>query len=344
MSWPKNRLIRNLSLLLWMSELMIPQGIEAAILGTIYPQANDIQDIFVHILCVDTASDRDCCSGARRAFEDLSLALEDECEKEVSLVPMQDQGNQRTMHSLSIQPKHVNATGWINPKEEVLHSNSRSFLWDDKESNMVLQDWPLKQIITHQLGEQSSSKQTVTVCIESSLSGSGMHREIHYKLHANRELKSLDVLIHLPADVFVNKEDAFAHNHYRQLIEIITTDAIDLEEPTFASPPHALVLRLGDTRQDASFSLKLHLRYPEPLVTGDFRRVVLPPALGIFATVEVDEEVAIIADNSCAHPIVIWTASGHVNDSWLVLVATVAFALGGAAVMLSDLSKVTVWI
>lgn len=336
-----SRLIRSSTMLLLLSVLKL-QGIQAAVFGTIFSQPNNIQDFFVHIICFDTLSNHDCCAGASRALATLSLVQELECEKHVSLIPTQDH---RTIHSLSFSSKQVNTTGWISPNEEILHNSSFSFLWDNEESNMILQNVPLKQVMAHLSTEtRSDNSQTVALCIESSLSGSGMHREINYKVHSNRDLKALNVLIHLPADVFVNKEDAFAHGFNTQLIEILTTDTIDLEEPTFASPPHALVLRLGDTRQDASFSLKLHLRYPIPLVTGDFRRILLTPALSIFATVEGDEPVTVLADDSCAQLIQIWTASGHVDDSWFVLVATVGFALVGAAVMLSDLSKVTQWI
>ena len=334
-----NRVTRSFTILLSLVVLNV-HTTEGGILGTIYSQPNNPGDFFVHILCLDVTSKHDCCVGARRAFENMSLAIEVECEEHGSLIPMQ----QRTIHSLAFSSKQVNNTGRKPPKEEILHSSSSSFLWDDKDSNMILQNKPLKDVMTHLSAETGSNSQNPPVCIDSSLSGSGMHREMNYKVHAHRVLKSLDVLIHLPADVFVNKEDSFAHSVNTEMIEMLTTEVIDLEEPTFASPPHALVLRLGETRHYSSFSLKLHLRYPIPLESGDFRRIMLPPALAISATGEAGEEVTVLVDNSCAQPIEVWTACGHVNDSWLVLVATVGFALVGAAIMLSDLSKVIVWI
>ncbi len=342
MKWRTNRLFGGFAWIIFLSELMIAfQGMEAAISGTIYPQPNDLQDFLAHILCFDTVSTHDCCLGARRALGHLSLAMKEDCEKHISLVHTHDN---RSIHSLSFQSIDFIAIGWMAPQEEVIWSSPFSFLWDDKESNMILHGLLLKEVMPHLPTLPHNTNQTITACIEQSLSGSGMHREINYKLHTNRDLKSLDILVHLPADVFINREDAVVNKLHTQLIDIVTTKPIDLEEPTFVSLAHAVVLRLGDTRQDASFSLKLHLRYPQPLKTGDYRRIVLPSSLGVFATVGSDEQVAVVADNSCAQPIVIWTACGHADDSWWALVATVGFALAGAAVMLSDLSKVGAWI
>ncbi|GAX17537.1 hypothetical protein FisN_18Lu188 [Fistulifera solaris] len=337
-----NRLLGDFAWIICVSELMFAfQGMEAAIVGNIYPQPNDAQDFLAHILCFDIISNQDCCWGARRALGHLSLAMKEDCENHLSLVHTDDN---RLLHSLSFSLKNVITAGWMTPKEEMIWSSPFSFLWDDKESNMMLHDLPLKEVMPQLPNSINHNNQTVTVCIEQSLSGSGMHREINYKLHADRDLKSLDILVHLPADVFINREDAVAKTLHTQLIDIVTTDSIDLEEPTFVSPAHAVVLRFGDTRLDASFSLKLHLRYPQPLEDGDFRRIVLPPSLGVFATVGSDEPVAIVADSSCAQPIMIWTACGYAVDSLWVLVATMGFALAGAAVMLSDLSKVATWI
>jgi hypothetical protein len=337
-----SQLLGDFAWLLFVSELMFTfQRMEAAIVGNIYRRPNDDQDFLVHILCFDIVSNRDCCLDARRALEHLSLPIKENCEEHISLV--HTDGN-RLIYSLSFPSKDFITAGWMTPKEEMTWSSAVSFLWDDKESSMTLQDLPLKEVMPQLPSLFNHNNQTVTVCIEQSLSGSGMHREINYKLHADRDLKSLDILVHLPADVFINREDAVANNLHTQLVDIVTTTPIDLEEPTFVSPAHAVILQLGYTRKDASFSLKLHLRYPQPLETGDFRRIVLPPSLGGFATVVSDEQVSVVADNSCAQPIVIRSACGHADDSWWVLVATVGFALAGAAVMLSDLSKVAAWI
>jgi hypothetical protein len=229
----------------------------------------------------------------------------------------------------------------------------------------------------------------VETSLRSTLSeAGGMHRDFHHvlqlgniptecqRIHTETNESctfSVWILLYLPADVFINTEDAFSSNHPNIDFQIYTadhgTELIDQEEPAFASPWHVVLVHLRgplvvlDTRQMHSTATAmvviewdtfLHIRYPSPVVNRDFARMhVLAPQLvngGFLQSTDTTTNTTrwkmMMAPNSNdLDPAVLstWAAVGREEDyPWIVGLTMVA-ATFGAAVMLRDISRVAVW-
>jgi PIG-X / PBN1 len=217
--------------------------------------------------------------------------------------------------------------------------------------------------------------------LHSTLSDSGgMHRLLHVVItsHIPPRAKSsfeetgsweLDLysLLYLPSGVFVNVHDAFDHPNDARTnlrVQLITVKGatIDEEQPEFASPSHAVLVRIQATVDAAesrpmdakqhtmAFNIKLHLRYPPTISTaGDStsRLVVLSPYLvsgTLRRTTNVEETYRWTPpkeDFPRLH--VAWVSAGKQSDAGVVMVVTLLVLLGGTLGMLGGISKIVAW-
>jgi len=98
---------------------------------------------------------------------------------------------------------------------------------------------------------------------------------------------SLYMVIHLPADLFVNVEDIFRLDSEAVNVSLVPSPVIiDQEEPVFISPrPHALLVHIklrAETSMAFNIVTQLHVRYPLTFAEGTnagkmLRRMIVPP-------------------------------------------------------------------
>ena len=195
----------------------------------------------------------------------------------------------------------------------------------------------------------------------------------------------LYMLVHLPADFFMDMEDTFKPGSIvgetPELIELVTlhnTTIIDIEEPAFASPSHAVLIRLTKMNLQAndeflSFAIKIHLRYPKPVEDHDdegaFRKVMLPAPMLVAGCMEWHQTSNrndtkqhptttttttvtnfqlspwsttkfIISGQQHTPMLVTWVAAGHARDLLPVLCITLVVAVTGAVIMMRDILRV----
>ena len=191
----------------------------------------------------------------------------------------------------------------------------------------------------------------------------GMHRKFRQKTLVQlpqtspTATASLDVLILLPPDMFINIEEAVEVSstlatstpilrHF--ILDIPPHRVIDQEEPTFASPAHGVLLRLEFPATSSAivtleWELLLHLRYPAPLKRADFVLIAILPLVPWSLTVAepngtVLTHVAFPLAAPSATPHYTWVAAGRQEYLLFVVVLTSLAALVGSAVMLRTLT------
>jgi hypothetical protein len=183
----------------------------------------------------------------------------------------------------------------------------------------------------------------------------GMHRQIHHRIFATTNTTTtIFVLIYIPSDLFVNTEDLL---EVHPLNNSLTADVhfllagpdcvIDQEEPEFVSPPHALLLKItlpaSPGEQQIAFSIKIHVRYPQPSIHR-FRSVVVPPPILLLVRDE-DSEIGHSIHPLPVHgyPQEMWISTGNSQHLYFVAVSSVVASLVGAILMFRDIARVSSW-
>jgi hypothetical protein len=182
------------------------------------------------------------------------------------------------------------------------------------------------------------------------------------------------ILLHLPSDVFVNVQDAFEvpledKLNLRTSLVTVKGALIDEEQPEFASPSHAVLLRVqadvplgenGLSRQKSlAFTTKIHLRYPSPTSGGDsFSRIVMLAPTIVSGTIRRSEATGSVlyqwksptSDTKSMHRfapppplLVTWMSAGHCEDLPWVTVVTLLVAVLGSIVMWREISRIADW-
>jgi hypothetical protein len=214
----------------------------------------------------------------------------------------------------------------------------------------------------------------------------GMHRDLHNTLHFYTERSlpvptntkyhgSLDMLLHLPSDLYINVEDCFhwkddPQNKFQiKAISAVKPSLIDQEEPAFVSPVHVLQIQIQFSvlfsptfafiseeqqqhdsvlhRGSLEFVTQLHARYPKPLSSQEghnFLLVLIPPP--IMTSRNIHSQMVVLDWMPLRDEpewLQWWVAPGHQSDFPYVLGITVAVAVIGAMWMLRDLSLISVW-
>jgi len=250
-----------------------------------------------------------------------------------------------------------------------LSTPSDRFLWDDRENRRISKghafiqrfDWLLLD------DEDINNKHSFdgSVRIQSVLSNAGgMHRDLRHQLTFDNQIKrdthtqpsaiSMIMMLHIPADLFVNVEDLFRVETDGLVVQLVPMkEVVDQEEPVFVSPPHGLLVEVtvehSATLDLATFEFvtKLHVRYPLPFSNQEkgstFRLAILPPPLLLSATRNDTNAPIRIFGNNEQPPLLLWVAAGHQDDYPLMLGITLLVALGGAILMLRDISRVAEW-
>jgi hypothetical protein len=224
------------------------------------------------------------------------------------------------------------------------------------------------------------------VHLETKLSPSGgMHRDLHHTLwfydqpmnplSANLTYYgSVDIVWHLPSDLFINIENCFRWTNRPQNafqienISTVTSTLIDQEEPAFVSPSHLLRIRiefsvLCSTMSPArsiaercrahpgslEFTTQIHARYPKPVsareVQNSFQLLWIPPPILIsgIETNRVQMDLLSMPWREEVEWLQWWVAPGHQRHFFYVLGATIAAAVLGAMWMWLALSQISVW-
>lgn len=255
------------------------------------------------------------------------------------------------------------SVSWFPSILPIVHAESERFVWDNLARRYLIRDeysvirkwqWFYDDINTSDNREVSS----VRVYLESELSDrGGMHRDLMHRITVEElgEISSLSMImaLHIPADVFVNVDDLFRVEIHGVTVRLVTLDVvIDQEEPAFASIPHGLLVEVNiDTTAPRIFEFitKIHIRYPMPLASFEansaYRLVTIPPPflLSALHTSKHARTSIQIHGNSKQLPLQLWVAAGYQDDYQLALFITVVVAMVGAAVMLLDISRVSIW-
>lgn len=249
---------------------------------------------------------------------------------------------------------------WDDATKELVHSHKNATIgttdWRDGAESMAKLD-PSIWIPLYNREDGTAilddDNRAFRATMDSSLVGTGMHRSMNQKFHFVYPKPfdepyniSLDLLIHLPSDLFVNMEDAITCRHI-QNCQISWMGLIDQEEPTFASPSHAFLIHIQEHVESPSetftVTTKVHLRYAPPQEDSDFWPILIPPPVLLAATAT-NSRRTIHALPSAANPLIIWTATGHVGDFAVVLSVTIIVSLVGTAFMIRDIARATKWI
>ena len=135
----------------------------------------------------------------------------------------------------------------------------------------------------------------------------------------------------------------------------------DIEQPSFVSGQHLLVWEINrivtsDTTTTTitndmpspkiEFATKLHLRYPHPSSTLE-EWIDLPSPL-LFAVLDNSEPLLLASnddDNDWSLGVAekVWVAAGKDEDHDWIMGMTISFCLIGVAIMLRDISRVSLW-
>ena len=243
-----------------------------------------------------------CCTAMTRAadailedhpsdqamFETLARSTEAKrCEEEGSIVPpvlessLQFIYQRKYLKAKSTQVSNVYV--WSDKTSEGLS-------WQEVQNKSGAEKWrdAIELFSNPMEGEDGEVESTLTS--ELSQSG-GMHRTMDHNLTIALPERSTDkdvqlkasFLLLVPTDFFMDAEDAF--EDYLHLYSSGATTlqyefslhsdrTIDIEQPSFSSPQHAVVIQLhwdGSIPPTAEelvmgFSTKIHLRYPSPVV------------------------------------------------------------------------------
>lgn len=316
----------------------------------------------------------ECCDAMERSAIALKLKSFESasCPRHLTLLPSRKTAvdderllpTHAWMHSLN---KTAAGGSWFFPPVEdrfLKQGDHRSFLWNDETrqirelTNTGEEGAPGgDRSLFLPYSKENQKEGAFSACVESSLSGSGMHQDLHHRVNLKFpevpkeafEL-SLDLLVHLPADLFINIEDAVFIHQDNFHVSLVTVHPIDQEEPTFVSPPHAFAIHIASKAPTTALSLdlttKLHFRYPPPQRNDNFWRIVVPPPLVTGGSVGVvPTQTWTLASSHCAeeYPVILWAAVGHPEDHPSFLIATQVVALLGAAVMMRDIARVAKW-
>lgn len=257
------------------------------------------------LTCRRSRAATDCCSAMSRAAASLldqhpreQSMLESLTTRQASL-QCEQEGSLVVPKVIESSPSFIYQT--VFPKGQSGINQPRTYLWDDAEKRGR---WWGEE-------EEETSKDTDTTIsaqFESVISQSGgMHRTMDHTLSMDASSTSLVTLqeleafflILVPKDMFMDAEDAFGEHRwkvqgllgdYNHTLELRSDQVIDIEQPSFGSPQHAVVVRLhlqapknaASIALNISFSTKIHLRYPSPVghASSLYQPVVLiPPVL-----------------------------------------------------------------
>ena len=337
--------------------------------------------------CFATTSDpRHCCQALQRAMQQQEQqgdsAVDDTvyqtCLVQATTIPDFNKGlNAKQMPRYSFffyGAQTTPAVSWcFSPVPAVTHrlpTPSDRFVWDDRENRRIAKggaflqrfDWLLLDDDDDDINNEHSFDGSVR--IQSVLSDAGgMHRDLRHRLTFDNQMKrdthtpsaiSMIMMLHIPADLFVNVEDLFRVETDGLVVQLVPMkEVIDQEEPVFVSFPHGLLVEVTVEHSATfafatfEFATKLHVRYPLPFSnqeTGStFRLAILPPPLLLSATRNDTNAPIRIFGNNEQPPLLLWVAAGHQDDYQLTLGITLLVALGGAILMLRDISRVAKW-
>jgi hypothetical protein len=342
------------------------------------------------------------------------------CLRLVMPLPTRHNGGPNDMtYVYFYSPEHQLAGGWF-PPPVVLNSGEETAekKQSKREKNESLPGLFPSAIVDESTitgSDDDDGTRVWRACIASSISDTGgMHRDlqVQIQMHSNRSgerfslsggntstntmshmnnsiamttATTLDIMVYLPADLFINVEDAIDKvSPSSTVVEILhvsstsaaATSILNQEEPTFVSPPHAVLFRvhstaaagLDDDRDDKlpllRWTIKVHTRYPTPLSSPhhSFARIVMPPPFLVSGNL-VSRPVAsdndadgsgaavgahtypITSHESCPAQalLVLWVAAGRSDDYGMVVGTTLLVALLGTIVMMRDIVLVSKW-
>ena len=222
--------------------------------------------------------------------------------------------------------------GWPPAMMDLPSIKEHHFMWDEMSQNGSWHD--------------DTAEDRVLDPLTSTLSQSGgLHRKLHQHLSLPFSAASntvAHVLLILPSEWFINIEDAVEY-HDPHIANLEIWDAgqnIDQEEPSFASPAHAVVIAVtttaaatGNIHMSLEWDVLLHLRYPAPLQDGDYSLVTLPAPLSLgssprtFGAPRIDP------------PLTTWIAVGHEHDFIPVILLTTLASMLGSLIMLQRVAR-----
>jgi hypothetical protein len=225
----------------------------------------------------------------------------------------------------------------------------------------------------------SSENTQLNAFVASTLSSvGGLHREWQHQFTVSFGAEitavetgylTLEYLLHVGSDVFVNVEDAVQiltlpflddddlRSRWNISIQHDPYRVIDQEEPAFVSPQHVVLVQLqgpmtrhpgADQPMVFETVTKLHLRYPEPLDQGTCNFVqfpLMPPNLlqASFVTASGQRYQQHGSVLPRAPPVGVWIATGRASDYIWVVTVSVLASVVGAVVILRDLHPIATW-
>jgi hypothetical protein len=172
----------------------------------------------------------------------------------------------------------------------------------------------------------------------------GMHRALSINLNLVQVsgVGSISMLLVLTEDFFVDIEHLietpckgdFQSCH----VTIHSTEIIDMEEPAFVSPQHAVRLEVLwhtplSMEPSLSFALSIHARYPKPIRGGYVvAKLPAPILLGVEGN-----------NIQPLPPLLAHIPAGLADDGTFVTLATAVCSVVGSVLLLRDLSRVSRW-
>jgi hypothetical protein len=185
------------------------------------------------------------------------------------------------------QPKFILVEGSAKAAvPDLTQSQWSYFVWDDviqlgfwlsHDAEMARQKTSFLQRLDD---KDDNTQEFFQATLESNLpEAGGMHRSMQHRIYLDLPMASTNavdschvsfwMLLLLPPDAFILTNDAFEVSSWKLAVHTASGRIISEEEPTFASPPHAVYIHLEGTVSNKSpvfleFDTKVHFRYPLP--------------------------------------------------------------------------------
>lgn len=290
----------------------------------------------IHWTCFEVDSVEACCNGIQSASNrsDVPTCDLESCFSTLATVPPTLQ------NALGVPANGVGRYSLVTENQDLRrNAESKQYLW----SNINTTSWELEEIenITSPL-LLGLAEPTDAVSLVSELPASGgMHRLLQHQVTKPTTVQTIFVFVTVVEFFFIDLDDAY--EGYEHLVRIHSSGVCDIEEPSFVSSQHLIILELStDGEMEVEFSSKLHIRYAPPSPKHTWQAMLPRPYLVCKMS---DGSLSFPADekDSDGQPLHVWVAAGNDGDYDTVVWTTVMACFLGVAWMIMDISSVSKW-